>query len=72
MDEKGPQYTSYVRANYIRGWGGEAKKTFVAVNTDISHTFTSGKFGQGGELVRGRTVTLKKYLLLYAKVDRRK
>lgn len=72
VDEKGRQYTPYVRANYIRGWGGEAKTTIGAENTDISQTFASGKFGQMGELGTGGTVTFKNDLSLYAEVDYRK
>jgi len=72
VDEKGRQYTPYVRANYFRGWGGEAKTTIGAENTDISQTFTSGKFGQMGELGGGGTVTFKNDLSLYAEVDYRK
>ena len=72
VDEKGRQYTPYVRANYFRGWGGEAKTTIGAENTDISQTFTSGKFGQMGELGGGGTVTFKNDLSLYAEVDYRR
>ena len=72
IDEKGRQYTPYVRANYYRGWGGEAKTTLGAQNTDISHTFASGRFGQMGELGGGGTITFKNDLSLYAEVDYRK
>ncbi|MCT4704572.1 autotransporter outer membrane beta-barrel domain-containing protein [Enterobacteriaceae bacterium H16N7] len=72
LDESGRQYTPYVRANYYRGWGGEAKTTVGAQNTDISHTFASGKFGQMGALGGGGTVTFKNDLSLYAEVDYRK
>lgn len=72
IDDKGRQYTPYLRANYYRGWGGEAKTTIGAQNTDISHTFTSGKFGQMGELGGGGTVTFKNDLSLYVEVDYRK
>jgi len=72
VDEAGRQYTPYVRANYFRGWGGEAKTTVGAENLDISHTFTSGKFGQMGELGVGGTATFKNDLSLNAEVDYRK
>lgn len=72
VDEKGRQYTPYVRANYYRGWGGEAKTTIGAENVDISHTFASGKFGQMGEVGVGGTATFQKDVSLYAEVDYRK
>ncbi|RJT45048.1 autotransporter outer membrane beta-barrel domain-containing protein [Rahnella woolbedingensis] len=72
LDDTGRQYTPYVRANYYRGWGGEAKTTIGAENTQISQNFTSGKFGQMGELGGGGTVTFKNDLSLYAEVDYRK
>lgn len=72
LDNTGRQYTPYLRANYYRGWGGEAKTTIGAQSLDISHTFTSGKFGQMGELGGGGTVTFKNDLSLYAEVDYRK
>lgn len=71
-DDAGRQYTPYLRANYYRGWGSEAKTTVGAENVTISHTFTSGKFGQMGELGGGGTVTFKNDLSLYAEVDYRK
>lgn len=71
-DDAGRQYTPYLRANYYRGWGSEAKTTVGAKNVDISHTFTSGKFGQMGELGGGGTVTFKNDISLYAEVDYRK
>ena len=61
-----------MRANYYRGWGGEAKTTIGAEGFDVSHTFTSGKFGQIGELGVGGTATFKKDVSLYAEVDYRK
>jgi outer membrane autotransporter protein len=72
VDDAGRQYTPYVRANYYRGWGGEAKTTIGAEGFDVSHTFTSGKFGQIGELGVGGTATFKKDVSLYAEVDYRK
>lgn len=72
IDDAGRQYTPYVRANYYRGWGGEAKTTIGAEGFDVSHTFTSGKFGQIGELGVGGTATFKKDVSLYAEVDYRK
>lgn len=72
LDDAGRQYTPYVRANYYRGWGDEARSTISAENVNISHTFTSGKFGQMGELGGGGTVTFKNDLSLYAEVDYRK
>lgn len=72
IDETGRQYTPYLRANYYRGWGGEAKTTIGAQNADISQTFASGKFGQMGELGGGGTITFKNDVSLYAEVDYRK
>ncbi|MFS7198436.1 autotransporter outer membrane beta-barrel domain-containing protein [Rahnella inusitata] len=72
IDETGRQYTPYLRANYYRGWGGEAKTTIGAQNADISQTFASGKFGQMGELGGGGTITFKNHVSLYAEVDYRK
>jgi outer membrane autotransporter protein len=71
-DQAGRQYTPYVRANYYRGWGGEAKTTIGAEDFDVSHTFASGKFGQMGELGVGGTATFQKDVSLYAEVDYRK
>jgi outer membrane autotransporter protein len=72
VDDKGRQYTPYVRVNYIKGWGAEAKTTIGAQHTQINHSFTSGKFGQSGELGVGGTATFKKDWSLYAEVDYRK
>lgn len=71
-DDAGRQYTPYLRANYYRGWGGEAKTTIGAETIAASHTFSSGKFGQMGELGGGGTVTFKNDLSLYAEVDYRR
>jgi autotransporter family porin len=72
VDEKGRQYSPYIRANYYQGWGGGATVTAGAANTNLDYSFTGGKFGQMGELGLGGTVTLKNQLSLYGEVDYRK
>lgn len=71
VDDKGRQYSPYLRANYYQGWGGGSKVTVGSQNVDMSHTFTGGKFGQMAELGAGGTITLKNQLSLYAEVDYR-
>lgn len=71
-DDSKRQYTPYLRANYYRGWGGESTARIGAENTNISQTFTSGKFGQMWEAGVGGTTTFKNDVSLYAEADYRK
>ncbi len=72
-DDGGRQYTPYLRANYFKGWGGNAKTTVGAKDIDgLDHTFTSGKFGQMWEAGIGGTATFRNDVSLYAEADYRK
>lgn len=71
VDDKGRQYSPYLRANYYKGWGDGAKVNVGAQNVDLSHTLTGGKFGQMAEIGAGGTVTLKNQLSLYDEVNYR-
>lgn len=72
-DDSGRQYTPYLRANYYKGWGSQAKTSVGAKGVDgLDQTFRSGKFGQMWETGLGGTVTFRNNLSLYAEADYRK
>lgn len=72
QDEAERQYTPYLRTHLSRGWGGTAKATVGAQNTDISQNFYSGKFGQMWDIGVGGTTTFKNNVSLYAETNYQK
>jgi len=71
-DDSLRQYTPYLRANYYRGWGKDAKTRISAADNDrLGNTFGSGGFGQMAEAGAGGTVTFKNAVSLYTEVDYR-
>lgn len=72
QDDRQGEYTPYLRVNYYRGWGGEAKVKVGSGNSDSAQEFYSGKFGQMWDAGLGGTATFKKDISLYAEVDYRK
>ncbi|RPD99779.1 autotransporter outer membrane beta-barrel domain-containing protein [Candidatus Pantoea deserta] len=72
QDDRQGAYTPYLRVNYYRGWGGEAKVKVGSGSSDSAQNFYSGKFGQMWDVGLGGTATFKKDISLYAEVDYRK
>lgn len=72
QDSSQNQYTPYLRANYYRGWGGTAQVRVGASDSDLSQSFSSGKFGQMWDVGLGGTATLINNVALYAEADYRK
>ncbi|MEI2265881.1 autotransporter outer membrane beta-barrel domain-containing protein [Erwinia sp. CGal63] len=72
-DAGGREYTPWLRANYYKGWGGQAKTTVGAKGTEgLEQRFSSGKFGQMWEIGVGGTAAFTDTLSLYAEADYRK
>ncbi|WP_380182865.1 autotransporter outer membrane beta-barrel domain-containing protein [Kalamiella sp. sgz302252] len=72
-DDSGRQYTPYLRTNYYKGWGSEAKTKVGAKGVEgLDQSFSSGKFGQMWDAGVGGTVTFRNNVSLYAEADYRK
>lgn len=69
MTDGGSRYTPYVRANYIKGWGGVSKVNVGAEGFTFSDQFAGGKFGQMMELGLGGTYAWPNRLSVYGEAD---
>ena len=67
--DNGRKATPYVRLNYIRGWGGNAKVDVGAQGLDLSQQFIGGSFGRIGEIGFGGTVGWANRLSIYGEAD---
>jgi outer membrane autotransporter barrel domain len=65
----GSRYTPYLRANYIKGWGGVSKVNVGAEGFTFSDQFAGGKFGQMMELGFGGTYAWQNRLSVYGEAD---
>ncbi|WP_213948112.1 autotransporter outer membrane beta-barrel domain-containing protein [Luteibacter sp. dw_328] len=69
VSDTGRKATPYVRVNYIRGWGGNAKVDVGAEGLDLTQEFTGGSFGRMGEIGFGGTVGWANRLSVYGEAD---
>ena len=65
--------TSYVRLNYIKGWGGRSRVTVGAADVPgLEQTFVGGAYGQGVELGLGGSYSLGRQWSFYGEADYQK
>jgi len=72
QDDAQREYTPYLRADYLHGWGGGSKVNVGSVDNAINQDFNSGRFGQMWDVGVGGTARLQHDVSLYAEADYRK